>query len=69
MLYAIMHGSYGIAWATKDWALPDKTFQARTSLGSAIVVWVLYLGPYMVPAYLLASGQCDEYLEMDFPFT
>ena len=69
MLYAIMHGSYGVAWAMKDWAMPDKTFQQKTSLGSAFVAWAFYLGPYMIPAYLLASGQCDDFLVMDFPFT
>lgn len=57
-LYSVMHGSYGLLWYLKHIAFPDKTYLQSCTISCAIVCWVTLLGPYMIPAYLLASGQC-----------
>ena len=56
-LYACMHGSYGLLWFMKHLAFPDKTFLQKCTFSSALVCWIFLLGPYMIPAYLLASGK------------
>ena len=57
-LYTVMHGSYGILWYMKHVAFPDKTYLQTCTISCALICWVTLLGPYMVPGYLLASGQC-----------
>ena len=60
LVYSILHGSYGILWYLKHAVFPDPSLQAKCTLMCAIVCWVLILGPYMIPAYLLASGIADN---------
>ena len=62
-LYTAMHGSYGLLWYMKHLTCPDKSYDRLCTFNCAVVCWVLLLGPYMVPGYLLASGQC--YLTKD----
>jgi hypothetical protein len=45
----------GIFWYIKDCIFPDPAFQAKVPLMSAGIAWVATLGPYMVPAYRLAT--------------
>ena len=59
-LYTVMHGSYGLLWYMKHIAFPDKTYMQTCTISCALLCWVSLLGPYMVPGYLLASGQCQE---------
>ena len=57
-LYSVMHGSYGLLWYMKHIAFPDKTYLQKCTIPCAVLCWLTLLGPYMIPAYLLASGQC-----------
>ncbi len=56
MTYSVLHGTYGILWYIKHRVFPDESLQAHCTFMCALVCWVLILAPYMVPAYLLASG-------------
>lgn len=44
----------------KDNIFPDPAFQVKTTLMSFGISWALVLGPYLVPAYRLASGAVDN---------
>ena len=57
-LYTIMHGSYGVLWYLKHITFPDKRFEQKCTVMCALIGWATILGPYCVPGYLLASGQC-----------
>jgi protein-S-isoprenylcysteine O-methyltransferase Ste14 len=58
--YLLLHGSYGVFWFLKDTIFPDPAFQSNVTLGSALIAWVATLGPYLVPAYRLASGKASN---------
>ena len=58
--YLILHGSYGVMWYLKDTVFPDPSFQAKMTIVSAGLTWAGVLGPYLVPAYRLASRQADN---------
>jgi Protein of unknown function (DUF1295) len=60
--YLLLHGSYGVFWYLKDCIFPDPAFQGKVTIGSALIAWVSTLGPYMYPAYSLASSPklCEE---------
>ena len=76
--YLLMHGSYGkkscylsllgVFWYLKDNIFPDPSFQSNITFMSAGVIWLGVLGPYLVPAYRLASGlsQTEESVERTF---
>lgn len=50
----------GVFWFLKDTIFPDPAFQCNVTLGSALIAWVAALGPYLVPAYRLASGKASN---------
>lgn len=50
----------GIFWFLKDTIFPDPAFQVNVTLGSVLIAWVSTLGPYLVPAYRLASGKASN---------
>ena len=56
LTYTVLHGTYGVLWYVKHRVFPDASLQEHCTFLCALVCWVLILGPYMVPAYLLASG-------------
>ena len=56
LTYTVLHGSYGLLWYLKHKVFPDKTFEAKCTFSCALVCWITILGPYMIPAYLVASG-------------
>lgn len=55
-IYLGLHGSYGLCWLMKDVAVPDRGWQARVTIGGAIMSFLLVLGPYWVIPWLLLSG-------------
>lgn len=55
LMYSLMHGSYGVLWYVKHVAFPDETFKTKFTIGCTFILWTLVLGPYMVPAYLIAA--------------
>ncbi len=55
LTYSVMHGSYGILWYLKHIVFPDPSLQEKCTFSCALICWVLILGPYMLPAYLLAA--------------
>jgi protein-S-isoprenylcysteine O-methyltransferase Ste14 len=54
-LYAAMHGSYGLIWLLKDRVLPDPAWEKRITLGGALVICLLVLGPYWLAPVLLIT--------------
>jgi steroid 5-alpha reductase family enzyme len=50
----------GIFWYLKDSIFPDPSFQKRLPLLSALGIYLFVLGPYLVPAYRLASRAADN---------
>ncbi|CDW72627.1 steroid 5-alpha reductase c-terminal domain-containing protein [Stylonychia lemnae] len=60
IVYSIMHGSYGLLWIIKHFTFPDKSFEDPISIFGAIMIWVLVLGPYLVPGWIIASGYSQE---------
>ena len=60
MIYAVLHGTYGLCWYLKHLTNPDAAFERYVTPGSVFVAWAGLLGPYCIPAYLIASGQADQ---------
>ena len=58
--YLLLHGSYGIFWFLKDQIFPDLSFQKKVTLFSAAISWFAVLGPYLVPAYRLATREASN---------
>jgi hypothetical protein len=68
--YFLLHGTYGkdtlhnstigIFWLFKDTIFPDASFQRKVTITSAGFAWLLILGPYLIPAYRLASGKVNN---------
>lgn len=54
-LYFTLHGAYGVWWVIKDLVFPDPNFLRKTTVMSAVVLYVLMLLPYMLPGFLLIS--------------
>ena len=66
--YAALHGSYGLLWLLKDRVFPDPSWEKKVTLGGALTMWLLVLGPYWIapaivvidrveqPAWLLATA-------------
>ncbi|CDW85208.1 duf1295 domain containing protein [Stylonychia lemnae] len=63
ILYSIMHGSYGIFWYMKHVFFPDKFSDFKFTITCAITTWMILLGPYMVPAWLIASRNTMEIVD------
>lgn len=55
-IYLALHGGYGLSWFVKDLALPDRGWQQRVTFGGAALSFLLVLGPYWIPPWLLISG-------------
>jgi len=56
VVYACLHGLYGLLWYLKHLLFRDKVFDEKCTFSCALVCWLFILGPYMVPAWLIASG-------------
>ena len=56
-IYLAMHGTYGLVWIIKDVAFPDRSWQARITIGGGINAFVSVLGWYWVFGWLLISGR------------
>jgi protein-S-isoprenylcysteine O-methyltransferase Ste14 len=52
-----MHGTYGLVWIIKDIAFPDRSWQARITIGGGINAFVSVLGWYWVFGWLLISSR------------
>ena len=59
-IYFVLHGSYGCFWMLKHFTFPDARFNQTMSLSSALVLWILILGPYMLPGYYMMSKQAEQ---------
>mmetsp|Transcript_2432 Transcript_2432/g.2382 ORF Transcript_2432/g.2382 Transcript_2432/m.2382 type:complete len:232 (-) Transcript_2432:11-706(-) len=60
LMYAALHGTYGLLWYMKHAIFPDETFKSKCTFSSALFCWVAILAPYCVAAYLIASGICAD---------
>jgi protein-S-isoprenylcysteine O-methyltransferase Ste14 len=58
-MYLALHGSYGISWIIKDMTFPDRAFQAKIKIGSAIIL-VFLLAAYLLAGYQIASRIADN---------
>jgi len=58
-VYAGLHGSYGLIWLLKDRVFPDAAWQKRITLGAALNIFVLVLGPYWLAPVLLVTRRHD----------
>jgi len=58
-IYFVLHGSYGMFWMLKHLTFPDASFERKQTFLSAVILWVLILGPYLVPGFLMMSGRAD----------
>ncbi len=54
-IYLALHGGYGLAWVVKDRTFPDQGWQARITLGGAVVTF-LGLSLYWLLPFFLVSG-------------
>jgi protein-S-isoprenylcysteine O-methyltransferase Ste14 len=59
-IYLALHGSYGVVWLVKDLAFPDRTWQVRVTVGSALCVFSI-LCLYWLPGWLLISGTAHQH--------
>ena len=57
--YLSLHGTYGMIWLIKDRIFPDKSWERRISVLSAIMCFALVLGPYWVSPYLIIKNKVD----------
>jgi len=55
-LYLALHGTYGFLWLLKDRIFPDKNWERKTTILSAIVCFLMVLGPYWVSPYLIIKN-------------
>jgi hypothetical protein len=49
----------------KDMIFPDPTFRAKATIFSFGIMWVTVLGPYLIPAYKLASRQASNEISFE----
>lgn len=54
-VYLALHGTYGYCWLLKHVAFPDRSWEARVTVGGAAVIF-LFLAMYWVAPYLLISN-------------
>jgi protein-S-isoprenylcysteine O-methyltransferase Ste14 len=54
-VYLALHGTYGFCWLLKHIAFPDKSWETKSTVGGAVVVFLL-LATYWVAPYLLISN-------------
>lgn len=59
-IYLALHGSYGICWLLKHLAFRDPNWEKPVTIGGAVMVWAVVLGPYWVAPFLLISGVVSE---------
>ena len=50
----------GAFWFIKDCVFPDPGFQSKVTILSAGIAWAAVLGPYLIPAFRLASGAANN---------
>jgi protein-S-isoprenylcysteine O-methyltransferase Ste14 len=55
-VYLGLHGSYGLAWFTKDMAFPDPGWQVKITIAGGLNAFIGVLGWYWVFGWLLISG-------------
>jgi len=53
-VYLALHGTYGFCWLFKHIAFPDRSWETKSTIGGAIIVFLL-LATYWVAPYLLIS--------------
>ncbi len=54
-VYLALHGTYGFCWLLKHIAFPDQSWETKSTIGGAIIVFLL-LATYLVAPYLLISN-------------
>ncbi len=54
-VYLALHGTYGFCWLLKHIAFPDRSWETKSTVGGAVVVFLL-LATYWVAPYLLISN-------------
>jgi len=44
----------------KHFTFPDASFERKMTLGSAILLYMLILGPYLLPGFIMISGRAEQ---------
>ena len=55
--YLSLHGTYGLIWILKDQIIPDKNWESKATILSAIISFSTVLLPYWVIAYLTIKNK------------
>jgi hypothetical protein len=55
ILYALLHGSYGFCWITKDIFYPDPAFKKKATIGSLLVGTMLLTMYWVIPVTIAAG--------------
>src|SRR5690606_28346916 len=58
-MYTALHGSYGLCWLLKDRVFPDPNWESKVTIGAAIMMWVLVLGPYWIAPLIIVYYKVD----------
>lgn len=63
-MYTALHGSYGLCWLLKDRLFPDPNWEKKVTLGAAIMMWLLVLGPYWIAPTIIIVYKVEAPLWM-----
>jgi protein-S-isoprenylcysteine O-methyltransferase Ste14 len=56
-LYLSLHGTYSLVWLLKDQVMPDKNWESKATLISAVISFSTVLLPYWMIAYLTIKNK------------
>lgn len=58
-IYLALHGTYGMIWLIKDKIMPDSNWERKITIPSAILSFILVLGPYWMFPYYTVKNKID----------
>lgn len=59
LMYAALHGSYGILWLIKDRLFPDPNWERKITIPSAFMCFLVILGPYWMAPFLITRNKLN----------
>jgi steroid 5-alpha reductase family enzyme len=54
--YLALHGTYGVLWALKSRAFPDRQWEQQTGLGYGLVIWAALSLWWLAPWLIASTG-------------
>lgn len=55
-VYLALHGTYGFCWLLKHVAFPDQSWETKSTVGGAVVVFLLLVTYWVAPFLLISDG-------------